>query len=335
MLRRCLIILSLVSGITAANLRADDSAPSVEELRRAIGRSLTLIEKASAGSAEQRKCFTCHNQALPVMVLVEAKKRGFAIDEQNLQRQIQHTIDHLERGRENYRQGRGQGGKVLTAGYALWTLEAGGVAANEITADVTGFVLKYQKEADRWSHPGNRPPSSGSDFTATYVALRSLAYYGTETQQADIAARKKVVGKWLLNETPRETEERVFRLRSLRYLDADEATARRAKEELLASQREDGGWAQSAEMERDAYATGSVLVALLRETDLTREHPAIRRGVNYLLDTQLEDGSWHVVTRAKPFQTYFESGYPHGKDQFISITAGSWATLALLLTLED
>jgi len=28
----------------------------------------------------------------------------------------------------------------------------------------------------------------------------------------------------------------------------------------------------------------------------------------------------------------FESGYPHGKDQFLSISAGSWATMALLLT---
>jgi hypothetical protein len=40
-----------------------------------------------------------------------------------------------------------------------------------------------------------------------------------------------------------------------------------------------------------------------------------------------------VVSRSKPFQTYFESGYPHGKDQFISIAAAGWSTAALALAV--
>jgi hypothetical protein len=39
-----------------------------------------------------------------------------------------------------------------------------------------------------------------------------------------------------------------------------------------------------------------------------------------------------VVSWSNPFQTYFESGFPHGKDQFISITASSWAAAALGLS---
>ena len=46
---------------------------------------------------------------------------------------------------------------------------------------------------------------------------------------------------------------------------------------------------------------------------------------------QRPDGSWHVRSRSKPFQTYFESGFPHGKDQFISMAATGWATTALAL----
>jgi len=57
-----------------------------------------------------------------------------------------------------------------------------------------------------------------------------------------------------------------------------------------------------------------------------------RKGIAWLMRAQLADGSWKVKSRSKPFQKYFESGYPHGTDQFISITAGSWATMALLLT---
>jgi hypothetical protein len=40
-----------------------------------------------------------------------------------------------------------------------------------------------------------------------------------------------------------------------------------------------------------------------------------------------------VGSRSKPFQTYFESGFPYGKDQFISLAASSWATTALALAL--
>ena len=60
-----------------------------------------------------------------------------------------------------------------------------------------------------------------------------------------------------------------------------------------------------------------------------------RRGLEYLIKHQMQDGSWHVESRSKPFQLYFETGYPHGKDQFISTTAACWATLALLHALPQ
>jgi N-acyl-D-amino-acid deacylase len=323
-------------GGAASDLRAGDSAPASDTVKKAISRSLPLLEKGAAGSADQRKCFTCHNQALPVLALVEARNRGFTINKDNLERQLQHTEAHLKRGRKNYLEGRGQGGKVITAGYALWALEAGGRTPEETTAAVTGFLLEYQQQSNHWSHPGNRPPSSGSDFTTTYVALRGLAAFGTEDQQSKIVARTKAVRQWLLAEQPGDTEDRVFRLRALAIVDAGKETIQQAVAELIDSQHNNGGWTQTSDMTNsDAYATGTVLVALLRAGDLSTDHPAVRRGLQYLIDAQLEDGSWHTVSRAKPFQKYFETGFPHGKDQFISISASSWATLALLLTLPE
>src|SRR5262249_18741683 len=59
------------------------------------------------------------------------------------------------------------------------------------------------------------------------------------------------------------------------------------------------------------------------------DDPAYQRGLKFLIDAQREDGSWLVRSRSKPFQLYFESGFPHGKDQFISIAASGWATTAL------
>ena len=88
-------------------------------------------------------------------------------------------------------------------------------------------------------------------------------------------------------------------------------------------------------MKPDAYATGSVLVALHEAGGLSDQHSAWLRGLGYLLQTQKPDGSWHVESRAKPIQEYFESGFPHGKDQFISAFATGWATEALLMSLAQ
>jgi hypothetical protein len=48
-----------------------------------------------------------------------------------------------------------------------------------------------------------------------------------------------------------------------------------------------------------------------------------------MLQTQLEDGSWHVKTRSIPIMPYFESDFPHGVDQFISASGTNWAVMAL------
>jgi hypothetical protein len=76
------------------------------------------------------------------------------------------------------------------------------------------------------------------------------------------------------------------------------------------------------------------LTALCESGALPVTDAAYERGVEYLLATQLEDGSWHVRTRAIAFQPYFESGFPHGHDQWISAAATNWATMALIPAAE-
>ena len=81
-------------------------------------------------------------------------------------------------------------------------------------------------------------------------------------------------------------------------------------------------------------ADRSALVALHEAGGLPISDAAYQRGLQYLLNTQLDDGSWHIVSRSKPFQPYYESGFPHAKDQFISCAATGWATWAMVLAIE-
>jgi squalene cyclase len=105
-------------------------------------------------------------------------------------------------------------------------------------------------------------------------------------------------------------------------------------QQILAKQRPDGGWAQTDELQSDAYATGQVLYAL-RELGTPAGDAALQRGVSYLVRTQEADGSWHVRNRAMKLQPYFESGFPYEHDQWISAAATAWATMALTATATE
>jgi len=124
--------------------------------------------------------------------------------------------------------------------------------------------------------------------------------------------------------------------------------------DLLGTQQPDGGWSQldlaagsakardekgqgavspppkSAQLS-DAYATGSALVALHLAGGASTDLAAYRNGLHFLIRSQREDGSWLIKSRSKPFQTYFESGFPNGPDQFISAAGTAWAVAALVL----
>lgn len=137
--------------------------------------------------------------------------------------------------------------------------------------------------------------------------------------------------RWLEATPPKDTEDRAFRLLAMKAATSPEESIRKAVADLVATRRDDGGWSQLDGGQSDAYATGSALVALRWAGDLPTDSPAYRGGLRFLIADQREDGSWFVASRSKPFQTYFESGFPYGKDQFISMAATSWAVTALSL----
>lgn len=81
--------------------------------------------------------------------------------------------------------------------------------------------------------------------------------------------------------------------------------------------------------------TEQTLVALALTETITPDHFVYQNGLNYLLSTEFDDGSWFVKTRAWPMQPLFDSQFPHGKDQWISASATTWATMAMLLAVDS
>ncbi len=314
-----------------APVSADAQVAALPEVRSAVEKALPLLAKGAAGHIAQKVCFACHNQSIPILALTTAKSRGFAVSDEDLARQMAFTARFLDRNRANYLQGRGQGGQVDTAGYALLTLELGRWKPDATTAAVAEYLLRYNRDSNHWRVTANRPPSEVSQFTANFLAIRALKTFGTAEQQERIRERLEEVRPWLQKTAARDTEDRVFRLWALQVAEASAEDVQLAVEELVRTQRKDGGWGQTGTMASDAYATGSVLTVLHQAGGLKTTDPVYQRGVRFLLQTQLLDGSWLVRSRSRPFQTYYESGFPHGKDQFISAAASGWAATALAL----
>ena len=330
---------SVVDQLKAAEPRKEAGAlakpddTTLERIRAAVTKALPPLQKSMLVYAEKRDCFSCHHQTVPLVALQIARDRGLAIDEDAFQGTIDLTLADLESALAAYRKGQGQPGGVERGAYALWTLEVGGRPANEVTAAVAGYFLAAERHPDHWSIASRRPPMEASHFTATALALRGLRYYATRSQAGTVQDRIRHARVWLIASRPVDTEDRVFRLWGLKYADAAPAEVGAAVKDLLAAQRGDGGWAQTDKLTSDAYATGSALVALHQAGGLATDDPDYSRGLSFLLREQKADGTWFVASRSHPFQTYFESGFPYGKDQFIAVAASGWAAAAMALAL--
>ncbi len=309
----------------------NDGSPNPEALRVAVQKALPLVIKSTQEYTTSRDCFSCHHPAVPVLALAPARDRGFPVAAEAISAPVEQTEADLREALVSYEKGVGQGGGVTRAGYALLTLEVGGKVADEVTGAVSGYLLKSDEAHDHWRSSSNRPPSEASEFTATYLALRALAAYGKSEHKDRITGRVAKARQWLQSARPKDTEDRVFRLLALEQASAPLESIRKAADDLLATRCADGGWSQLDGGTSDAYATGTALVGLHLAGRLATDSPVYRGGLKFLIANQREDGSWFVASRSKPFQPYFESGFPYGKDQFISMAASSWSVTALAL----
>jgi hypothetical protein len=157
-----------------------------------------------------------------------------------------------------------------------------------------------------------------------------LKAYGLKSRKADYDEAVARAVRWLEAAPAPTTEDMVYQILGLTWGGGSPAVIRSTAARLQALQRKDGGWSQIPVLRSDPYATGQALVALHEARALSTESPAYRSGMQFLLKAQLEDGSWHVASRAAAIQPYFDSEFPHGTDQFISAAASNWASMALL-----
>jgi hypothetical protein len=213
--------------------------------------------------------------------------------------------------------------------YSVLQLDVEGAKPDHTIDAMIHNIAGEQRQAGNWAFGGiARPPMEDGDFSRTAICLRALKTYGLPGRQAEFEERIRRATLWLMMAKPQSTEERTMQLLGLKWSGATNQDLQYFLSKLAVLQRPDGGWSQTPDLASDAYATGQALY-IMHELGIPPSDAGYRRGIAYLLKTQLPDGSWHVASRAPKFQPYFQSGFPHDHDQWISSSATAWATMAL------
>jgi hypothetical protein len=218
-------------------------------------------------------------------------------------------------------------------GYILMGLDAEHYKA-DLNTDAVAMYLRMRQSPDgQWAYPisDTRPPICSDYIGQTVRAMRALQLYAPKVDRASYDKAIQLAAGWIAKAPAYTNEDTAWRLMGLAWAGAGKDAVQKATRELLALQRADGGWSDLETMGSNAFATGKALVAL-HTAGTAVSDAAYQRGVRYLLKTQQQDGSWYVKSRALTFQPYFDAGFPHGFDQWISAAGTNWATMALAVT---
>jgi ankyrin repeat protein len=347
---------------TGTRLAAADNASRdlPRRARAAAQGSLALIEHSGQQFSKQAPCLSCHHQGLGLMVSGLAKERGFTYSKLVASTQISQIRKEDEaHGKEIlgvlprpelYKHvptvDMGEFTPGLTFLYS--GLLAHGERPGPVQSASTAILASQQYPDGQWGFVFHRAPMQSSPFATTAMAVRLMKAYMPQDRSSEAVARIARAKAWLIAAPVLNNDDRVFRLLGLKWAGADAKQIKKATDALRAAQRPDGGWAQlsgprrgdsgaegdEAYFRSDAYATGQALYALHLGGGVPTSAEAYRRGVEYLLRTRDDDGSWLVTKRAIPANTFMDAGFPHGESQYISYSATCWATMALMLAAK-
>jgi len=334
-IRAALLALTLLPCATA-HAAPDPPVPEAA-LRGAATRGMALVDRSLAVWQQQRTCFSCHHQALPIAAIMLARSRGIAFDDALARKNISSGLLPLKSLDRNV-QGYQQIDPAMEVGMELVAGSIAGVPQGIARAATARTVAGWQFPDGHWTTLDLRPPQSYGPITATATAIRGVRAYWPAGHDAEIADRTARARDWLLNATPRSTADMAYRLRGLVWTNAAAADIARAAEALRALQHDDGGWGQLPSRQTDVYATADAMLAL-HDGGLPVGDSVYQRGLRYLLDHQQPDGSWRVETRmheqALVSPPHFEIGFPHGEHQMISCMGSALAVTAVMRALPE
>ena len=335
-----LFVLALVLSQSARGEEPTAIPPATtEQIHLTVDRAIGYLQKESADWLNTRKCAACHHAPMPFWALSEADQQGYAIDKPYLADKIESLLgskENLLASRifpnpadppDPRPQGRGLNMGLPMLAVAARSLPSLTEGQKHSLQLINEQVLSKQMPDGSWEwFPGlRRPPINESQTTdAAWIIMALEGETTTESPPAQREAFAKATA-WL-DTQPRELHQDkalkvLLGVRAGKPRDELQSTI----DELLALQRDDGGWSQTVpEPKSDAFATVQTLYVLAL-AGYTADQPPIRRAIDFLVATQVPDGTWPMISRSSP------DGSPGSAKLLTPIhcASASWATLGL------
>jgi hypothetical protein len=328
-------VLTLVLGaaILAITPVRAPGADNTERLRQSVVRAMGLLDQAQVRFERQATCSSCHNQVDPMIAASVARSRGVPVNEAVYRRQVSMSAEVVQL-RRDYMLSHGvvAGANVVVAAMLQGLAEVD-LPADENTDTAVMYLLAKQAPSGAWPAVVVRAPHGKAAFNVTAKAVRSIDHYAPPALRREADASIAKARAWLIA-TPAtaDNDALAYRLQGLVWARAPRPEIVKAIRQLVAAQKPDGGWSQAPDMDSDAFATAGNLI-VLHSAGVAPTDPVYRRGLDYLLRTQAADGSWRVKAHALPIQPPIDSGFPYGRDQWISSWATAYAVRALSYAL--
>jgi hypothetical protein len=306
----------------------------------AVQRGLQFLQKEAFAWKETRKCAACHHAATMIWTFNEAKAAGYHVDEKALKEVTEWAFGDVTNSLAIQAPPR----DVVNLGwvYTLLAMETAPRFADGASIARANFhdsgtlsgatddiipparrilierIIAKQAIDGSWGKPlDERVPLGGP--VEDIALLCRLALLQTGERSLSVVTCIEKSADWLAaNQDKTSRQGRNFRLWMNLRAGKSAGELTRLIETITAEQNADGGWSQTPELASDAYATGQTLYVLAR-AGAKPDATVLRRGVDFLIRTQREDGSWPMLSRV------------HAKNLSPITGAGTaWAVLGLI-----
>lgn len=313
---------------------------TTDQVHQTVDRSIKYLQKESDSWLSTRKCAACHHAGMPFWALSEAAKQGYTIDTQYLADKFESMLGSREKlmasrifpnpdePPDPRPQGRGLNMGLPFLAVAALSYPSLSEPQKQSLQLIAEEVVKKQQADGSWEFFAGlrRPPINETQTTdAAWIIMTLTGVTHPDSPEPQRAALTKA-NTWLDAAPPSDihqdkTLKVLLGVRSQEPMETLQPTIK----ELLALQREDGGWSQTVpELKSDAFATGQTLY-VLSLAGYSAEQPEIQRGINFLVATQTPEGTWPMISRSSP------DGSPGSSKLLtpIQCATSSWATLGL------
>jgi hypothetical protein len=317
-----LVLAACWLGLSAVD-RAVAGAPRVAPPE---ARALAYLEREVPRWSRENRCYSCHNNGDAARALLAASRVGITVPREVLA----DTTRWLARP-EGWDHNGGEGpfsdkrlARVQFTAALAAAVESRWLDDRRALLRAADRLAQDQAADGSWPLEGGDALGSPATYgrpLATFMACEALRQADPARFRAAIAGARR----WLLQRTVRNVDDAAVVLLASAAENAPPETRRRCLELLHDGQSRDGGWGPYTDSPPEAFDTALVLLAL------ARSHPSpapevramLRRGRDFLVANQADDGSWPETTRPAGGESYAQR-----------LSTTGWATLALLATRD-